>query len=220
MSIRLARPFLLCLAFGLAAIAVAAPPASTPPKESKIDRLHDEKLDLLQQVPEVHLFTDEQITTYRDKESGALGRLPRRATPADRLAIRHACNLEMRRAFVAAGLREGLPLRSKGALLPVRDAAVMQTLSKELRDLGFVSPRGLQTVPKQSQKQQKRSRGIGAGRTSEDVQSMVRRQPPGEIRRRASYAHADASSRRRVGSTCFDRAIRQSQEAYRRRHAG
>jgi hypothetical protein len=101
--------------------------------------LHSEKLDSLQQVPEVRLLTDEQITAYRDKESGALERLPRRASPADRLAIRHACNLEMHRAFVAAGLREGLPLQSKGTRLPVRDAAVMQTLSKELRDLDFVS---------------------------------------------------------------------------------
>ena len=94
----------------------------------------------------MRLLTDEQITNYRDKESGALTlppqeskRIPADQLAARRLAIRHACNLEIHRAFVIAGVREGFSLQSKGTQLPQREAAVMQTLSKELRDLGFVS---------------------------------------------------------------------------------
>lgn len=48
-------------------------------------------------------------------------------------------NQQLHEALLAAAKREGLPVKITGAALPLREAVVMQTLSRELRAAGFVS---------------------------------------------------------------------------------
>jgi hypothetical protein len=132
------RLILFCFGFGLAACALAAPPGSTPKpqKEQSVAPLYSETQAALYEVPEVRLFTDEQVQDDLDSKYLGKYKLP---TTEERTAFLYRHNLNVHRSMIAAGLREGLPLQTKGAFLPVGDAAVMQLLSKELRTLGFVS---------------------------------------------------------------------------------
>jgi hypothetical protein len=108
-------------------------------------------LESLQAVPEVRLLSDEQMLADLDQKELVKKRLPRRARPGtsrtksgngkqltqDIFLYQH--NQQLHEALLAAAKREGLPVKITGAALPLREAVVMQTLSRELRAAGFVS---------------------------------------------------------------------------------
>lgn len=92
----------------------------------------------LEEVPEIRLLTDEQMTAFRQLAEAAV-RANRNSK--ERPAQRQAANLQLHQAFLVAGVRQGLPLNSKGTIRDAASAAVMQKLSTELHGFGFGSVR-------------------------------------------------------------------------------
>lgn len=92
-------------------------------------------LESLQAVPELRLLSDEQVAAYRQTQDAAMK--AKRLTGTQWIAARHAGNLELHKAFLAAGLKQGLPLIGKGATRDRPSAVVIQKLSSEMRKNGF-----------------------------------------------------------------------------------
>lgn len=120
------------------------PPAKPSPSEAdavvkkRLQMSADEAREQLLAVPELRLFSDLQIETFRQTQKADEGtvRLPRDQ-------VDYAFNVQLNKLMRQAGLKEGLPLQSgpKCQLAP-DTAMVVQTLSKDLRDMGFVSVPG------------------------------------------------------------------------------
>jgi hypothetical protein len=105
-------------------------------------RLQTSEEELLQQfvnVPELRLFSDLVVQNFREKENND----ERTVKGLTRDQIDYAYNAQMNKYMRQAGLKEGLPLLSgPSSQLDPDTAMIVQTLSKNLRDMGFVSVPG------------------------------------------------------------------------------
>lgn len=122
-------------------------PPPQPPAVSKMkdadaafeDRLQASTEDLCKQlldVPELRLFSDLVVQNFRAKEKNDESTL--KGVPKDQIDF--AYNAQLNKYMLQAGLKEGLPLLSgTNCRLDPDTAMVVQTLSKDLRDMGLVS---------------------------------------------------------------------------------
>jgi hypothetical protein len=126
-----------------------APPPPPAVKPTVVDadaafekRLQTSAEDLREQllaVPELRLFSDLQIQTYRETEKTE----ERTTKRVPRNQLDYAFNAQLNQVMRKAGLKEGLPLLSgPKCQLDRTTATIVQTLSKDLRDMGFVSVPG------------------------------------------------------------------------------
>ncbi len=108
--------------------------------EKRVQAEDEEGRTRLLSVPELRLFSDLEVEAFRDQETkaqtGGGGRFPVNS-------VEYAFNVHLSREMLKAGTREGLPLQlGPSALMDLSTASIVQTLSKNLRDLGFVSVPG------------------------------------------------------------------------------
>lgn len=106
-------------------------------------RLQASESDLRQQllaVPELRLLSDLEVQSFREMEKTqerGVRRVPRGQ-------VDYAFNARLNQVMRQAGAKAGLPLQSgPRCQLDPTTATVVQTLSKDLRDLGFVSVPGV-----------------------------------------------------------------------------
>lgn len=134
----------------LAAPLQPSPQSLAPPQTPNADVAVEERLqaseeDLrkrLRDVPELRLFSDLVVQNFREKEKSDEGKVK----GATREQIDFAYNAQMNKYMRQAGLKEGLPLLSgPNSQLGSDTAMIVQTLSKNLRDMGFVSVPGART---------------------------------------------------------------------------
>jgi hypothetical protein len=113
--------------------------------EQRLRATESEERERLLAVPELRLFSDLEIQAFREKENSTPQiQIRRKGLPAT--SPRYVANVQLNRAMLQAGLKAGLPLRlGAGARLDPATATVVQTLSKDLRDMGFVSVPGTPT---------------------------------------------------------------------------
>ncbi len=124
------------------------PPPTTKPTIADLDTAFEKRVraedeegrSRLLSVPELRLFSDLEVEAFRDQESTA------KAGGGGRFgvtSVEYAFNVHLSREMLKAGTREGLPLKlGPSALMDLPTASIVQTLSKNLRDLGFVSVPG------------------------------------------------------------------------------
>jgi hypothetical protein len=129
--------------------AVSPGPVS-PPSRPKADLVFEERLkrsvgDLrkeLRTVPELRVLSDVEITAVRDRQAAG-GTRPGLGRAAPQV-LHYAVNVQLHKDFRRAATREGLPLQSgPKCLLDRTSAGMMQALSKDLREMGFVSVPGV-----------------------------------------------------------------------------
>lgn len=144
-------------------IAVSPPPqlpppsskaqSAAPPQANLTDTEFEKRLQMsaedlrkqLQKVPELRLFSDLVVQNFREKEKNDESTV--KGVPRDQIDFTY--NAQMHNYMRQAGLKEGLPLLSgPSCLLDPDTAMVVQTLSKDLRSMGFVSVPG--TTPRRS----------------------------------------------------------------------
>jgi hypothetical protein len=124
-----------------------APPSAKPktvnPDVAIEKRLQASESDLREQllaVPELRLLSDLEVQSFREMEKNE----ERAARGAVRGQVDYAFNARLNQAMRQAGAKAGLPLQSgPNCRLDPTTATVVQTLSKDLRDLGFVSVPGV-----------------------------------------------------------------------------
>ncbi len=142
-------------------VTVAPPPLKPPvpppaPKPSPADelfelkRLHQREEDLRNQlldVPELRVLSDLEIQAVRDQEAtAATTRSPSGNLRFSPDALKYAFNMKLQLAFRQAAAKAGLSLQiGPKAQLDRTSASGMQVLSKQLRDMGFVSDPGVPT---------------------------------------------------------------------------
>lgn len=123
------------------------PQPLAPPKRNEADVTFEQRLqaseeDLREQllaVPELRLFSDLVVQNFRETEK----KDERTVKGVPREQIDFAFNVQMNKYMRQAGLKEGLPLLSGPHCQLDPDTAMMvQTVSKDLRDMGFVSVPG------------------------------------------------------------------------------
>ena len=128
----------------------SSPQAPAPPQTHNADvgfakRLQasaEELRDQLLAVPELRLFSDLAVQNFREKEKDD----ERSVKGVQRDQIDYAYNVQMNKYMRQAGLEEGLPLLSgRNCQLDPETARMVQILSKNLRDMGFVSVPGATT---------------------------------------------------------------------------
>lgn len=107
--------------------------------EKRLQLSEEEGRAQLLTVPEMRLIGDLEIQTFREmekKEKSAAERVPQ-------AQLEYAFNVRLHEALQQAGFRAGLPLMSgPKCRMDAATATIVQTLSKNLRDLGFVSVPG------------------------------------------------------------------------------
>jgi hypothetical protein len=128
------------------------PASDTPPPSAKSTasdaeaafqkRLQASEDDLrgqLAAVPELRLFSDLEVQGFRQIESQD----ERKANSRSRTEIEYAFNLRLNQSLRKAAVLSGLPVMSgPNCRLDPTAATIVQTLSKDLRDMGFVSVPG------------------------------------------------------------------------------
>lgn len=102
----------------------------------------------LESVPEIQLVSDKEILADQDQKELLKKRLPARGSSRAAFVFEH--NQQRHEALLAAAQREGLPVKIPGAASPVREAIVMQALSRELRAAGFVSFEASERSPEEA----------------------------------------------------------------------
>lgn len=108
--------------------------------EKRLERSESDLRAELARMPELRLVTDLELKTFR--EALALSAARKGGSGVSNPA--YLANLQVHKALAQRGLKEGLPLRGgAGTRLDPRTALVIQTVSKELRDMGFVSVPGV-----------------------------------------------------------------------------
>ena len=124
------------------------PPPTTKPTIADLDAAFEKRVrtedeegrNQLLTVPELRLFSDLEVEAFRDQEKTA------RTGGGARFganSVEYAFNVHLSREMLKAGTREGLPLQlGASALMDMPTASIVQILSKNLRDLGFVSVPG------------------------------------------------------------------------------
>jgi outer membrane biosynthesis protein TonB len=101
--------------------------------EKRLARSESDLRDELAKAPELRVLTDLEVKMLR--EAGGAGGV--RPNP---LANGLAVSLQQQQAMYQKGLKAGLPLRAGPTTrLDAKTALAVQTVSKELRDMGFVS---------------------------------------------------------------------------------
>ncbi len=91
-------------------------------------------------VPELQLFSDLVVENFREMEKNDERNV--KGVPRDQIDF--AYNAQMHKRMHQAGLREGLPLLSgPKCQLDPESAMMVQTVSKKLREMGFVSEPGI-----------------------------------------------------------------------------
>jgi hypothetical protein len=104
--------------------------------EIRLQTSEEELLGQLSNVPELRLFSDLVVQNFREMEKND----ERTVKGVTRDQIDYAYNAQMHKYMRQAGLQEGLPILSGAkAQLDPDTAMIVQTLSKNLRDMGFVS---------------------------------------------------------------------------------
>jgi hypothetical protein len=150
------------------------PPGPTADErfEKRLARAPEDLLADLQKVPELRLLGDLEILAAREAPaSGSPPRLPV-VSPA---ATAYAINVKLHKDFRKAGTTEGLPLQlGARCMLDQKTAAMMQTLSKELRSMGFVSVPGIASSVRlpTGRVVNVRGTGIAAGTAPEKVDAF------------------------------------------------
>jgi HEAT repeat protein len=123
------------------------PQLPTPPKSNEVgvafeQRLQASEEDLRKQllaVPELRLFSDLVVQNFRQAQKNDERTV--RGVPKDQIDF--AFNVQMNKYMRQAGRKEGLQLLSGTKCQLDPDTAMMvQTVSKDLRDMGFVSVPG------------------------------------------------------------------------------
>ena len=106
--------------------------------EKRLQASEEEARQQLLAVPELRLLSDINIQNYRQLESNDA-----RARQVSQANLDYAYNLKLNLVLRQAGGTAGLPLQSgPGCQLDFTTASIVQTLSKDLRDMGFVSVPG------------------------------------------------------------------------------
>ncbi len=122
-----------------------APPTTPNPDVDFVKRLEastEELRDQLLAVPELRLFSDLVVQNFREKEKDD----EHAVKGMQRDQVDYAYNVQMNKYMRQAGLQEGLPLLSgRSCQLDLDTARMVQILSKDLRDMGFVSIPGAAT---------------------------------------------------------------------------
>jgi hypothetical protein len=107
-------------------------------------RMHDADeggREILLAVPELRLFSDLEIESFREQEKAAQTGIGRRVGVQ---SLEYAYDVQLNREMLKAGMKEGLPIRvGPASVMDGSTALLVQTLSKSLRDLGFVSVPGV-----------------------------------------------------------------------------
>lgn len=125
----------------------ASPQLPAVPKTKDADAAFEGRLqasaeDLrkqLQDVTELRLFSDLVVQNFRAKEQNDERTM--KGVPRDQIDF--AYNAQLNKYMRQAGLKEGLPLLSgPKCQLDPETASIVQTLSKDLRDMGLVSVPG------------------------------------------------------------------------------
>lgn len=110
--------------------------------ERRLQISEDEARQQLLAVPELRLFNDLQIQNFREVQKKDEGRI--RGLSSSQIDF--AFNMQLNKYMREAALKEGLPLQQGPSCQLDPDTAMMvQTVSKNLRDLGFVSVPGSST---------------------------------------------------------------------------
>lgn len=108
--------------------------------EKRVQAADEDGRERLLAVPELRLFSDLEVQAFRDQEKTAQGGVRRRVGGDP---VEYAFNVQLNQSMLKKARKEGLPLQlGPSSQLDFATATLVQTLSKNLRDLGFVSVPG------------------------------------------------------------------------------
>jgi hypothetical protein len=108
--------------------------------EKRVQAADEDGRESLLAVPELRLFSDLEVQAFRDQEKTAQTGVRSRVGGNP---VEYAFNVQLNQSMLKKARQEGLPLQlGPSSRLDFATATLVQTLSKNLRDLGFVSVPG------------------------------------------------------------------------------